>query len=179
MRSTEATRKAVIEDSYPLSTMQRNLISNGRAGRCSGANLEQVVGQILEALDLAAFEQAWQLIVQRHPILRSSVRITSSTVAENNSVGAPASRRQPPTRRRDGGAPRFGDVFPRIFNPSSLPKGRGKLICQRVLGSRIHPQQRRTNFHSGQQDAVCSRKFHQRLERGSVIFSLRQSFARR
>lgn len=70
MRSTEASQTSVIE-SYPLAAVQRSLLSGIEATHSSGANIEQVIGTLHEKLNAATFERAWQLVVERHAILRT------------------------------------------------------------------------------------------------------------
>jgi natural product biosynthesis luciferase-like monooxygenase protein/amino acid adenylation domain-containing protein len=74
MRSNEETRAVVIEDSFPLAAMQRNLLPDSRFLQSAGVNIEQVIGCIREELDVVLLERAWQFVTDRHSILRASVR---------------------------------------------------------------------------------------------------------
>ncbi len=56
---------------YPLSPLQHGMLYHHLAGPNSGVDIEQVVCTLDELLDWRAFEQAWQIIVARHSILRT------------------------------------------------------------------------------------------------------------
>ncbi|MEO1740942.1 MAG: amino acid adenylation domain-containing protein, partial [Cyanobacteria bacterium J06629_9] len=61
-----------VQDIYPLSPTQRGLLFHSLYGPKSGAYIVQVGYTLRGALDRAAFEQAWQQLVQRHTILRTA-----------------------------------------------------------------------------------------------------------
>jgi amino acid adenylation domain-containing protein len=61
-----------LEDIYELSPMQQGMLFHTIYAPESGAYFEQTVFTIKGELDVPAFERAWQHIVDRHPILRSS-----------------------------------------------------------------------------------------------------------
>ncbi|WP_421657455.1 amino acid adenylation domain-containing protein [Leptothermofonsia sp. ETS-13] len=64
--------KTVIEDSYPLSPMQQGMLFHSLRADLAGVDIEQVLCTLHEDLNLPAFEQAWQRIIERHPVLRTS-----------------------------------------------------------------------------------------------------------
>ena len=61
-----------LEDLYPLSPMQQGMLFHTVYERESGTYFEQSVFTLEGDLDLASFERAWQLVIDRYPILRSS-----------------------------------------------------------------------------------------------------------
>lgn len=61
-----------IEDVYPLSATQEGMLFHSLVGRKSGMYLEQLTFRLNGFLDVAAFEQAWQRVVDRNPTLRTS-----------------------------------------------------------------------------------------------------------
>ncbi|MEG4197691.1 amino acid adenylation domain-containing protein [Microcoleus sp. Pol12A5] len=60
------------ESSYQLSPIQQGLLFDSLSGQQSGIDIEQAICSIRENLNVSAFLKAWQQIVQRHPILRTS-----------------------------------------------------------------------------------------------------------
>jgi amino acid adenylation domain-containing protein/FkbM family methyltransferase len=63
-----------IEDSYPLSPMQQGMLFHSLYAPQSGVYLQQLVSALHEDLNVSAFKKAWQRVVERHPILRTSFR---------------------------------------------------------------------------------------------------------
>ncbi len=61
-----------LEDLYPLSPMQQGMLFHTVYERESGPYFEQSVFTLEGKLDVASFQRAWQFVVDRHPILRSS-----------------------------------------------------------------------------------------------------------
>lgn len=61
-----------IEDFYPLSPMQQGILFHSLAAPKSGVYFEQFSCSLTGKLDIVAFESAWQQVVDRHPILRTS-----------------------------------------------------------------------------------------------------------
>ena len=61
-----------LEDLYPLSPMQQGMLFHTVYERESGPYFEQSVFTLEGELDVASFQRAWQFVVDRHPILRSS-----------------------------------------------------------------------------------------------------------
>src|SRR5678815_1410035 len=61
-----------LEDLYPLSPMQQGMLFHTVYERESGTYFEQSVFTLEGELDVNSFKRAWQFVVDRHPILRSS-----------------------------------------------------------------------------------------------------------
>lgn len=64
----------MIEDSYPLSPMQQGMLFHSLYAPGSGVDIEQIVCTLNENLNVSAFEQAWQRVIERYPALRTSFR---------------------------------------------------------------------------------------------------------
>ncbi|BCL80829.1 non-ribosomal peptide synthetase [Ktedonobacteria bacterium brp13] len=60
-----------IEDIYPLTPMQEGLLFHSLYAPEAGAYHEQFSWKIQGALDIIAWQKAWQQVVNRHPILRT------------------------------------------------------------------------------------------------------------
>jgi len=70
--SGETQRSAAsIQDSYPLSSLQQGMLFNTLLEPGSGVDMEQLLCELDEALDVAAFQRAWRCVVARHPVLRT------------------------------------------------------------------------------------------------------------
>lgn len=65
---------STVIDTYPLSPMQQGMLFHHLLGAHHGADLEQIVAILGEDLDVPAFQRAWQAVVGRHPVLRTSFR---------------------------------------------------------------------------------------------------------
>jgi amino acid adenylation domain-containing protein/non-ribosomal peptide synthase protein (TIGR01720 family) len=63
---------AEIEDLYPLSPLQGGLLFHSLYEPGSGLYIGQLDCLLAGDLDIAAFEAAWRLVVERHPIFRTS-----------------------------------------------------------------------------------------------------------
>lgn len=61
-----------IEDIYPLTPLQQGMLFHSLADPDSAAYIEQTSCVLEGELDVAAFERAWQTVMQRHPILRTA-----------------------------------------------------------------------------------------------------------
>src|SRR5215216_2414883 len=61
-----------IADVYPLSPTQQGLLFHTIAAPASGMYVEQLTCVLHGELNAAAFAQAWQLLLDRHTILRSA-----------------------------------------------------------------------------------------------------------
>ncbi len=59
-----------IEDLYPLSPMQQDMLCHTLAAPESGVYFTQLSCVLYGELKVSAFRQAWQQVVERHPILR-------------------------------------------------------------------------------------------------------------
>ncbi len=71
MGSNPASSKS-IEDVYELTPIQQGLLFEQLARPKAGVYIEQLLLTFDGRLDVTAFQQAWQMVVDRHPILRSS-----------------------------------------------------------------------------------------------------------
>ena len=60
------------EDFYPLSCMQQGMLFNALSAPGTGLQVEQTTYAICGRLDVAAFGRAWQSVVDRHPVLRTT-----------------------------------------------------------------------------------------------------------
>ncbi|BAY66482.1 amino acid adenylation domain-containing protein [Calothrix brevissima NIES-22] len=60
-----------IEDIYPLSPMQQGMLFHSLYAPDSGVYFEQLSCKFQGELELSAFEQAWQQIIDRHSVLRT------------------------------------------------------------------------------------------------------------
>ncbi len=63
-----------VEDLYPLAPLQQGMLFQSLLSPGSSAYFEQLVWSIHSRLDLAAFRRAWDALVERHAILRTSLR---------------------------------------------------------------------------------------------------------
>ncbi|MDJ0732653.1 MAG: amino acid adenylation domain-containing protein [Nostocaceae cyanobacterium] len=61
-----------LEDIYSLSPMQEGMLFHTVYSPEDGVYFEQVTGRISGVLDIAAFNLAWQTVVERHPVLRTA-----------------------------------------------------------------------------------------------------------
>ena len=61
-----------IEDSYPLSPVQQGMLFHSLYAPQSGIFIPQMIWTLHEDLNVSAFKQAWEQVVKRHPILRTS-----------------------------------------------------------------------------------------------------------
>ena len=61
-----------IEDSYPTSAMQERLLLYSLLEQEIGIYIEQIICTLPENLNISAFIQSWQRVLERHPVLRTS-----------------------------------------------------------------------------------------------------------
>jgi amino acid adenylation domain-containing protein len=71
-RPQDRPGRGQIEDLYPLSPMQRGMLFHALYDADAPIYFEQVSYRLRGRLNLPAFENAWQRVVDRHPILRTS-----------------------------------------------------------------------------------------------------------
>lgn len=64
-------RDRQIEDLYPLSPLQEGLLFHSLAAPGGGLYVTQVASR-LDELDVAVFRRAWQQVIDRHPVFRTS-----------------------------------------------------------------------------------------------------------
>ena len=60
--------------SYPLSPTQEGMLFDRLFGQQAGVHIEQIHCTLYEALDVAAFHEAWWRFVSRHDVLRTTFR---------------------------------------------------------------------------------------------------------
>jgi len=65
-------KRTNISDSYPLSPMQQAMLFYSVYTSGSGLYVQQMIISLQERLDVSAFIQAWQYVLARHPVLRTS-----------------------------------------------------------------------------------------------------------
>ncbi|HEY0735253.1 MAG TPA: amino acid adenylation domain-containing protein, partial [Herpetosiphonaceae bacterium] len=65
-------RLKTIEDFYPLAPMQQGMLFHSLYAPSSGVYVEQLSCTLRGNLNVAAFERAWQQLVDRYPILRTA-----------------------------------------------------------------------------------------------------------
>jgi amino acid adenylation domain-containing protein len=61
-----------VESTYPLSPLQAGMLFYSLSNSSSGFYIQQTLCRLQEKLDFPNWERAWQKIVERHPILRTS-----------------------------------------------------------------------------------------------------------
>jgi len=61
-------------DVYPLSPMQQGMLLHYLKDPGAGTDIEQIVCTLAEEIASAPLRQAWQCVVQRHPVLRTTFR---------------------------------------------------------------------------------------------------------
>ena len=62
-----------VEDAYPLSPVQEGMLFHSLAAPDSGVYVQQSTCVLRGVLDVPAFRAAWQAVVDRHPVLRTSI----------------------------------------------------------------------------------------------------------
>ncbi|MBD2596806.1 amino acid adenylation domain-containing protein [Nostoc spongiaeforme FACHB-130] len=61
-----------VNKSYQLSAIQQGMLFNSLVAQNSGVDIEQMICLIHEKIDVLAFQKAWQKVVERHAVLRTS-----------------------------------------------------------------------------------------------------------
>ncbi|MBD2365339.1 amino acid adenylation domain-containing protein [Anabaena minutissima FACHB-250] len=61
-----------LKNSYQLSSIQQGMLFNSLVAQNSGVDIEQLICLVHEKIDVVAFQQAWQKVVERHAVLRTS-----------------------------------------------------------------------------------------------------------
>lgn len=61
-----------IESIYPLSPMQQGMLFHTLYAPETGVYFQQLICTLRGNLNIAAFEQAWQRVLERHPVLRTA-----------------------------------------------------------------------------------------------------------
>ncbi len=63
-----------VTDTYQLSPMQQGILFQYRLDPKTGVYVQQTVGSLREDLDVPAFRKAWEQVLARHSVLRTSFR---------------------------------------------------------------------------------------------------------
>lgn len=61
-----------VNNSYRLSSIQQGMLFNSLFAQTSGVDIEQLICLVNEKIDVFAFQQAWDKVVERHAVLRTS-----------------------------------------------------------------------------------------------------------
>src|SRR4030095_8803014 len=61
-----------IKETYPLSPMQQGMLFHTLYAKQPGVEIVQMTIDLHEDVNASALEQAWQRVIDRHPILRTS-----------------------------------------------------------------------------------------------------------
>jgi len=64
---------------YPLSPLQEGMLFHTLRAPHDGFEIEQIICDLNESLDVAAFKRAWECVLGRHEVLRTSFRWTGFT----------------------------------------------------------------------------------------------------
>ncbi len=67
-------RTGNVEDTYPLSPMQQAMLFQYQLDPKSGLYMQQVLCSLHEGLNIPLFQRAWEQVLMRHPVLRTSFR---------------------------------------------------------------------------------------------------------
>lgn len=62
----------VNKSSYQLSPMQQGMLFEHLKSEQPGVNIQQIICSLHETLNVLTFTQAWQRVIERHPVLRTS-----------------------------------------------------------------------------------------------------------
>jgi len=81
MPETRARPGAEIEDTYPLASIQSDMLIDSMSAPGSGAYVQQAICELREPLEPLLLERAWRTLVARHPILRTRFRLDSARSA--------------------------------------------------------------------------------------------------
>lgn len=65
------SNESYIAETYPLSPQQQGMFFESEVSNNRGIHVEQSVWRLDGRLDRVKFQQAWQLLVDRHPVLRT------------------------------------------------------------------------------------------------------------
>jgi amino acid adenylation domain-containing protein len=74
LQQQQSDQLAAIETSFPLSPVQQGMLFHSLYKPLSQMYVRQIILTLREELNVSALQQAWQLVVKRHPLLRISIR---------------------------------------------------------------------------------------------------------
>ena len=89
--------------SYPLTPTQHGMLMHSLRSPDAGTYVQQMVCALGEALDVSAFEGAWQRVVDRHAVLRTSFRFEQGDAPRQDVVPSVSCRIEQRDWRRAGG----------------------------------------------------------------------------
>ncbi len=81
-----------VVDSYSLSPLQQGMLFHNQYDRDSGVDIQQMICALDEELNVPLFHRAWQKVVERHAVLRTSFRwegLTEPLQEVHRDVGLP------------------------------------------------------------------------------------------
>src|SRR4028118_259910 len=67
-----STKRNLVEAIYPLSPMQQGMLFHTLYDGESGVYLTQINLTLRGNLDVPSFQRAWDLVIERHPVLRTA-----------------------------------------------------------------------------------------------------------
>ncbi|HEY0739403.1 MAG TPA: condensation domain-containing protein, partial [Herpetosiphonaceae bacterium] len=67
-----STKRNLVEAIYPLSPMQQGMLFHTLYDQESGVYLTQINLTLRGNLDVPSFQRAWELVIERHPVLRTA-----------------------------------------------------------------------------------------------------------
>ncbi|MBV9787871.1 MAG: amino acid adenylation domain-containing protein, partial [Chloroflexi bacterium] len=67
-----STKRNLVEAIYPLSPMQQGMLFHTLYDQASGVYLTQINLTLRGNLDVPSFQRAWELVIERHPVLRTA-----------------------------------------------------------------------------------------------------------
>src|SRR6185503_10345963 len=71
-KTSSLSGESDIEVSYPLSPLQQGMLFHNLASTHPGVDVEQMLFEIGGAIDSDAFRRAWEKVIERHAVLRTS-----------------------------------------------------------------------------------------------------------
>jgi NRPS condensation-like uncharacterized protein len=78
-RHPASTENLCRESSFPLTPLQKGMFVQNLAGLRPGLNIIQVICEMRDDLDLPVFSRAWQKLVSRHEVFRTSFHLTDES----------------------------------------------------------------------------------------------------
>ncbi|WP_164014774.1 non-ribosomal peptide synthase/polyketide synthase [Pyxidicoccus trucidator] len=88
-RPAQASPALQVEDTYALSPLQRRMLRHTRLAPGTGAYVTQLTWEFHQGLDVPAFRRAWEALVRRHAILRTSFPADHDTQQVHARVDVP------------------------------------------------------------------------------------------
>ncbi|MGE0127970.1 MAG: amino acid adenylation domain-containing protein [Blastocatellales bacterium] len=124
-----------IQDLYPLSPLQQGMLFHELYAPESGMYVERLRYTIQGNLNVAAFDQAWRQVVERHPVLRSAFvweEVNEPLQAVFSEVGTPLElqdwRGAPPAEQEERLQAHLAEILQKGFDLTRAPLQRLTLI---------------------------------------------------